>query len=127
MRPDILLVDDSEMSVFITEHSIKTHDDSLIITKAFNGKEACDAITSQGEIFPKLIILDLNMPFMSGFEFLEWYRSNGHTGSCNIVILTSSHLEDDKIRANSYEDVIAYVEKPLTIPTFLRVTSSISF
>jgi CheY-like chemotaxis protein len=84
-----------------------------------NGKEALDLLQdycdrNQAD-FPDLILLDINMPVMDGFEFLEKSKelSCMHTHQPLIIILTSSQYHSDIERAKSF-NIHYYISKPLT-------------
>jgi two-component system, NarL family, nitrate/nitrite response regulator NarL len=74
------------------------------------------ASTPQNDI-PGIVFLDLNMPGINGFEFLERAKviSSGIFESMKVVILTSSNSLADRERAQSFDNVIGFIPKPLTV------------
>jgi two-component SAPR family response regulator len=66
---------------------------------------------------PGILFLDLNMPMINGFEFLEKTKgiSNGIFNRMRVVILTSSNSHTDRERAMTFDNVISYIPKPLTV------------
>ncbi len=66
---------------------------------------------------PEIILLDINMPLMDGFEFLKEFEKldNDIKLKCKIFMLTSSNNEQDKERAFKSEYVIGYILKPLNL------------
>ena len=106
----ILVVDDDENDQFICEYTIRKFDPSIRILKAFDGSEALDVL--RGET-PDAIILDINMPVMNGFEFLDRYAEEFEVHAPVVAMLTSSHLGKDRERAMQYSFVKSYFEKPL--------------
>ena len=106
----ILTVDDDENDQFICEYTIRKFDPSIRILKAFDGSEALDVL--RGET-PDAIILDINMPVMNGFEFLDRYAEEFEVHAPVVAMLTSSHLGKDRERAMQYSFVKSYFEKPL--------------
>lgn len=107
----ILLVDDNETDQFFNETLIEDFDPEIKILQAYDGQEALNAIAS-AEQKPDVILLDINMPGMNGFEFLEEYSKNCDFSTV-IVMLSSSDQGDDKQKALSYDCVKSYFVKPL--------------
>lgn len=110
----ILLVDDDPISNMVTEMMLEDADASTEIKIVTNGKEAIEYLEKNEANFPELILLDINMPLMGGFDFLDYWEQRGLTGNSKICLLTTSIHQRDKHRSRNYSDVIAYVEKPLT-------------
>ena len=106
----ILVVDDDENDQFICEYTIRKFDPSIRILKAFDGTEALDVLRTET---PDAIILDINMPVMNGFEFLDRYAQEFEVHAPVVAMLTSSHLGKDRERAMQYSFVKSYFEKPL--------------
>ncbi len=113
----ILTVDDDENDQFICTYTIRKFDPNIKVLKAMNGLEALDLLKSTT---PAAIILDINMPVMNGFEFLEHYTREFDTHAPVVAMLTSSHHAADRERAMRYDFVKSYFEKPLT-PDNLRI------
>jgi CheY-like chemotaxis protein len=120
----ILLVDDDDGTNFLNQLVIKKADIADHIETVLNGKEAIDFITNKGKhekpgsTFPQpmLILLDINMPVMDGWEFLQAYHNLDeiHKGSIIIVMLTTSFNPDDKERAEKISEISGFKNKPLT-------------
>jgi CheY-like chemotaxis protein len=107
----ILVVDDEENDQFICEYTIRKFDPSIKVIKAYDGTEALDVLR---RTTPEAIILDINMPVMNGFEFLDRYATDFTNHAPVVAMLTSSHLGRDRERAMAYYFVKNYFEKPLT-------------
>ncbi len=77
----------------------------------------------QREALPDVILLDLNMPVMDGWDFLEEYAGfyEGLTRNINIYVLTSSIDENDRERVNAYSFVKGYLTKPLSRDIILQL------
>jgi two-component system, NarL family, nitrate/nitrite response regulator NarL len=111
-----LLVDDNDIDLFVQKRLIEINGfaDQVITFRA-----PLDALSylSTSKDLPEIIFLDLNMPVMDGFEFLERFLVLPHNvlSHCKVVVLTSSGSGADKDRAVSFQNVIGFVSKPLSI------------
>jgi CheY-like chemotaxis protein len=116
----LLLVDDDQVSNFLTQSLIEEINVAGYIHVANNGQEAIDFLEqycSDATVeCPDLILLDLNMPVMDGFEFLSRYKELEylHHKHISIVILTSSSSTRDIEKAKEYDIVKYYLTKPIT-------------
>ena len=120
----ILLIDDDEPTNFLSQMIIEEADCAAEIQIAYSGGQAIDYLTSQrtsasGQntyLRPDLIFLDINMPAMNGWEFLQKYNSleKEHKGNIVIIMLTTSLNPDDRLRSKDFPDVSGFENKPLT-------------
>ena len=118
----ILVVDDDQTTVLLTRLFLE----SMSLTdvhSSSNGQEAIDFISEhckaqlEKKVCPDIVLLDLNMPVMDGFEFLEAYSKATDLAKekISIVILTSSDSKRDRDRIKEYNvEVSGYIVKPLT-------------
>jgi response regulator RpfG family c-di-GMP phosphodiesterase len=106
---NIVLIDDDPISTFITEKLIFKN--IKIPYNIFKFSNAIDALKEVDLIQPHYLFLDLNMPEMSGWDFLEQF--NYKKNNPEIYILTSSVDERDIKRAGKYSQVKKYLSKPL--------------
>jgi CheY-like chemotaxis protein len=117
---EILLVDDSEGTNVLNKRILEGMDIVEKVSVAKNGKLALDYLSSENEAgnfpCPDIIFLDIRMPVMDGFQFLDQlHRSEKQVHPGYIVImLTTSISEIDIERATGYEMVKGYRFKPLT-------------
>lgn len=121
----VLLVDDDLITNFLHKNMIEENltDDIEI---ASDGKEALDVIHKcmNASICPELILLDINMPVMNGFEFLEAFQKIKEQPKSNVFLLTSSLSIQDLDRAKEY-NVKGYLSKPLTEDKLKRLVDTI--
>ncbi|MGH1484678.1 MAG: response regulator [Cellvibrionaceae bacterium] len=108
----ILIVDDSEADQFLCEYAIEHYDPAIEVKKVFDGKEALDFIEN-AENDVDIIFLDINMPGMNGFDFLEIYKNYDGDNKAKIIMLTSSVESEDYERCMQYDEVEQFLSKPL--------------
>lgn len=125
----VFLVDDDETSNFLNRILIQEMQEVDQIYVAKNGKEALnkvhDFIALEEAEWPQLILLDINMPVMDGFEFLEEFSKYDalKRNKILIVLLTSSDSQKDIDKAKNY-NIAGYLNKPLTEEKLQKVISS---
>lgn len=118
----ILLVDDNPAINALHLMTIKNSKICNEIKIATDGEKALTYLKNnnqkspaQSYCKPDIIFLDINMPRMNGFEFLENYKSlDENLKSKVVIILTTSSNPDDKKNAEKYSDVYGFRSKPLT-------------
>ena len=121
-RPvSVLLVDDDEINNFISIKLIKKALLSTEIMACLNGKFAIDQLVEiqrrDPAKLPDYILLDINMPIMNGWEFLDEYKrlNIDPLGRTKIFIISSSVFSNDINKARSYPIVKDFVSKPLNV------------
>lgn len=124
----ILFVEDDPIMIFLLQSQLRRNKPEYLkhfVTKN-NGKEALEHLTASITPItrlPKLILLDLNMPIMNGWDFLEAIDQDQKLSKIPIIILTSSVDRADRERSQLYSSVIAYKTKPLSGEDLLKITS----
>lgn len=115
MGQNFLLVDDDEIFHFLGVRTLQRLGFSgSQIQTAMNGREAFDIINHPEACkLPDIIFLDLNMPVMNGFEFLEIFMTLSLEKRAKVVVLSSSHNPIDFERAMKL-GASQYLTKPLT-------------
>lgn len=117
----ILLVDDDEINNFISIKLIKKALLTTEIMACLNGKYAIDQLVSiqkkDPDKLPDFILLDINMPIMNGWEFLDEYKrlNIDPSGKTKIYIISSSVFSNDINKARSYPLVKSFISKPLSV------------
>lgn len=113
-----MIVDDDPLVPVLLKRQIAAVSASFMVDVAENGKQAIDLIDDcelQTTCIPDFIFLDINMPLMNGFDFLEEWeaRKLDSLKKINIVILSSSVDPRDKDRAAQFNCVAEFRSKPL--------------
>jgi CheY-like chemotaxis protein len=113
----IMLIDDNKIDNFFHERVIKRNHAAKTIIVKESGQEALEYLMAgDDEVQPDVIFLDINMPGMNGWEFLEHYKELGkHLQTAMVVVmLSTSENPDDKARAKTQGLLSDYKSKPLT-------------
>lgn len=114
-----MLIDDNEHDNFFHEREIKKNNSETFVITKKSGIEALEYLKSKknnDNIQPDLIFLDINMPGMNGWEFLEEYNKLDKEIQSRVIVimLTTSDNPDDTNRAKTWKFVSDYITKPLT-------------
>jgi two-component system, response regulator len=120
----ILLVEDNRSDEMLTLLALKKNSIANTVIVARDGEEALDYLFATGPhvgrdptIIPQLILLDLNLPRLSGLDVLRRIRADDRTKLCAVVVLTSSKEDEDIINSLSL-GANAYVRKPVDFSQF---------
>jgi CheY-like chemotaxis protein len=119
MKPiDILLVEDDQLDVIDIRRSLDKLNVLYQLTTARNGEEAIEILKDKGEYglkpLPDLLLIDINMPKMNGFELLEIIRNTAGWQHLKCFIITTSGEKTDRKAAEKL-DVSGYIIKPLKL------------
>jgi CheY-like chemotaxis protein len=118
----LLIVDDDADEVFFVENAFRGAESPVEIRHAESGEAALDAIRDFG---PGLVLLDLNMPGMNGFDVLRAIRQDEDIAGCATVIFSSSEQQAD-IDACYRGNANAYVVKPRSSEGYRELAENIS-
>ena len=127
----ILLAEDDENDIFLMGRAFDRAGipNRLIVVR--NGQEAIDYLAGTGEYaqrdkypIPGLVLLDLKMPWMDGFDVLRWLRGHGQFDTLPVVILTSSKLQSD-IDKSRQLGVYDYRVKPHGFEELVRLLDDV--
>ncbi|MBZ9627299.1 response regulator [Psychroflexus sp. CAK57W] len=113
---EVLNVDDDKMVLFIHE-KMMNHSEFSSSPKSFEDANETLTYISEYKAEDKkfVIFLDLNMPKLDGWDFMEELKKKGLDKYCYIFVMTSSIDPTDKEKAESYAAVIGFVEKPISV------------
>jgi CheY-like chemotaxis protein len=120
----ILLVEDNEGDILLTQEALQDAKLANKMLMARDGDEALDILYRRNGFEdaerPDLIFLDLNLPGTDGYEVLEIIKNEPTLKAIPVVVLTSSHAEDDRL--TTYEmHANCFVSKPLSAKSFMEV------
>jgi len=125
----ILLIEDDRVDIMTVQRALKKNKISNPLHIARTGLEALSMLRGEAGFEkisppPALILLDLNLPKMSGIEFLHELRSDPELKDLHIIVLTSSNEPKDRAAAFKY-DVDDYIVKPHSFDEFTRAMATI--
>jgi CheY-like chemotaxis protein len=121
----ILCVDDDPITLMLCKMVINRSEFAKTIITAQNGEEALNyfddlKLNNLGAAisdYPKLIFLDLNMPVMGGWEFLDHFSKEEYRNAfndCKVIVLSSTIDPDDIKKAKTYPMVLDFLSKPIS-------------
>ncbi len=130
-RPTILHIEDDPNDVLLLEHACRKANVSCDLQRVADGDEAiaylrgADGFANREKFpVPRLILLDLKMPRLNGFDVLEWLRKHDKLRTMPVVVLSSSNHDADLKRA--YElGVNSYLIKPVSFDSLVEIVKAI--
>lgn len=110
----VLIIDDDSIVLFIQEKMLKKYGITDASISFQDARKAIDFLKIQksGDIF--LILLDINMPGMNGWDFLEAIKGMEISENVFVFMVTSSIDSYDKEKAKNYKNVVSFIEKPIS-------------
>ena len=115
----IMIIDDNLIDQMITAHVLRsntTNEEILIMENAFSALDYLETNKNNLNVIPSLILLDLDMPGMSGYEFLQHFKNFAQElkDLCRIIVLTGSDIQADLDRVEADPYVSKLINKPLS-------------
>ncbi len=125
----ILLVDDNDDDILLISEAFDQQTALQITHIAHDGEEAMDYLNRRGlysdETLPGLILLDINMPKMNGFEVLRAVKANPLLQYIPIIMLTTSDREEDVFHSFS-SGACSYIHKPPSVREMMSIIQKFS-
>lgn len=120
----VLLVEDDEVDILTVRRALKELrvQNPLVVTS--NGEEALTWLYQSEGLTPTVILLDLNMPRMNGFEFLEQVKQQPPFSMIPVIVLTTSNQPEDRKRAFALA-AAGYMVKPVDYHAFVELMQTI--
>jgi CheY-like chemotaxis protein len=129
----ILLVEDNADDVFFMERAVKKSGLAAPLQVVRDGQQAIDYLSGTGAYgdrgvhpLPSVVFLDLKLPYVHGFDVLEWIRQTSSLKHLPVAVLTSSAEERDRKRAEQL-GAQAYLVKPADADMLLQVVGSLTY
>lgn len=128
-KKTIWVIDDDTIYQIIVNKIIQKSEMFSEISSFKNGQEAINAVNNSlnnKESFPDIILLDINMPIMDGWEFMEELQilKPSITKQIIVYIVSSSIAIEDKNKAKTYPDILGYLSKPVNINDLILIASN---
>ncbi|MBP2282246.1 CheY-like chemotaxis protein [Flavobacterium sp. CG_23.5] len=128
-KKTIWVIDDDAIYQIIVNKIIQKSEMFSAISSFKNGKEAIDVVTNSlnnCESLPDIILLDINMPIMDGWEFMEELETlkSSITKQIIVYIVSSSIAIEDKNKSKTYPDILGYLSKPININDLVLIASN---
>jgi CheY-like chemotaxis protein len=106
----ILIIDDSEVNLFLISSIFETNNEIEVILES-NSKRALQSII---KTMPDLIVLDLMMPYIDGFQLLEQVRTDPVLSDIPVMVISARHDKEAIDQVTAY-GIVDYVKKPINL------------
>lgn len=122
----ICIIDDDEIYIFLIKKSFEAMEIENEVISYLNGVDALDDLMQMKknqEQLPALILLDINMPIIDGWEFLFEFRKIQAEipNKVAIYIVSSSIANEDKEKSKTFPEIVSYLSKPIELETLASI------
>ncbi|WP_418604669.1 response regulator [Hwangdonia sp.] len=118
-EPSVLIIEDNEQNMYMLTYLLKNSNYNVL--NAYNG---VDGLNLAHENHPEIILIDIQLPDMDGYEICAKLRHNGLPKNTTIIAVTSYAMGGDKEKAIE-AGADGYIEKPINPDTFVKQMESI--
>lgn len=129
----IMCIDDDPITLMLFKKVVQKATFATEIINATNGQDAINQfnsllLTTEQSKKPELIFLDLNMPVMGGWEFIDSFNNSDYSkaNQTKVVILTSTIDPEDIKKSRTYPNVIEFLAKPITVEMLQQLANKFS-
>ncbi|HWW40672.1 MULTISPECIES: response regulator [Pedobacter] len=126
---NLLVIDDDDINIFIIKKIVEKTGFAVNMVSKSNGQLAIDylvQVLKDDEPFPQLMLIDINMPVLNGWEFIEAYERMDVSKRSDLYMLSSSVYENDIEKAKTYKIVKGFISKPLSIDRLIELLKAIN-
>ncbi|MNK27902.1 Chemotaxis protein CheY [compost metagenome] len=126
---NLLVIDDDDINIFIISKIVEKTGYDVEICAKHNGQLAIDYIKgllSENQNLPDLVLIDINMPILNGWEFIEAFEALDLKADNDMYMLSSSVYENDIEKAKSYKSVKGFISKPLSIDRLKELLEAVN-
>jgi CheY-like chemotaxis protein len=120
----ILLAEDDNADSMMTQRALNDLEVTNKLIHKVDGEDALEYLRDPSKEKPSVILLDLNMPRMDGFEFMEIIKVNEDLKSIPVVVLSTSDMEED-INRSFKLGACGYIVKPVDYKRFVEVMKTV--
>ena len=116
MNVNVIIIDDDPITVHLHQLLLKKSELTMNPMGFLNGQKALDHLDAREHWdTPLLLLLDINMPWMSGWELLEQINLRPYAEHVFVIIISSSVDTNDRKKGKTFKQVIGHLEKPIDV------------
>jgi CheY-like chemotaxis protein len=126
---NLLVIDDDDINIFIIKKIVAKTGYDVEMTAKNNGQLAIDylkEVSNNPDKFPHLMLIDINMPVLNGWEFLDAYEGLTTSIQSDMYMLSSSVYENDIEKAKTYKVIKGFISKPLSLERLTELLRQIT-
>ena len=120
------IIDDDNIFVFVLKKILKRNENFDEVLDFKNGEEVLDLLSNKDNTFPNIILLDINMPVIDGWQLLEEIEKLPNKEKLNVFIMSSSIDVNDIAKSKSFSTVKDFLSKPINNDKLNKLIESIS-